>query len=371
MPLTQVQAGLLDTQAQYTGFKNRLINGDMTVDQRNNGAAVTINDTAAYTVDRWFGEDVTDGAFTVQRISDAPVGFSFSSRITITTADSSLAAGQYAVFVQRIEGFNTADFMWGTANAVTVTLSFWTKSSLTGTFGGVVSNGAENYSYPFTYTISAANTWEYKTVTIVGPTAGTWVGATNGRGLVLGFSLGSGSTFTGPAGAWVAADDRGGANGQTNIIGTLNATWQVTGVQIEKGNTATSFDYLPYGTELALCQRYFLPVALPTDTNSVYSATLFGNASIMLQPLPVQASMRTTPTVTTIIGTAVPTFSRYDGTAQQRTVTSLSVSIRNSSNPYFVEVQYTGSGTWGSANSTGSISWSTGTNSFLNFSAEL
>ena len=295
MPLTQVQAGLLDTQAQYTGFKNRIINGDMTIDQRNNGAAVTINDTAAYTVDRWFGEDVTDGAFTVQRISDAPVGFSFSSRITITTADSSLAAGQYAVFVQRIEGFNTADFMWGTANAVTVTLSFWTKSSLTGAFGGVVSNGAENYSYPFTYTISAANTWEYKTVTIVGPTAGTWVGATNGRGLVLGFSLGSGSTFTGPAGAWAAADDRGGANGQTNIIGTLNATWQVTGVQLEKGNVATSFDVLPIGTELMLCQRYF--VGFPA--NSIFFGYSFTTTD-GVYTVPLFVPMRTTPVSTSV-----------------------------------------------------------------------
>ena len=256
MPLTTVDQGLLSTNAQYTGFKNRIINGDMVIAQRGTGA-FTVNDAAVYTVDRWFGEDVTDGAFTVQQVADAPAGFSFSARITITTADTSLAAGQYAVFVQRIEGFNTADLAFGTADASPITLSFRVKSSLTGTFGGVVSNGAENYSYPFTYTISAANTWETKTVSIPGATAGTWVGATNGRGMVLGFSLGSGSNFTGPAGAWAAADDRGGATGQTNIIGTLNATWQVTGVQIERGQTATSFDVLPYGTELALCQRYF------------------------------------------------------------------------------------------------------------------
>jgi len=239
------------------GFKNRIINGDMTISQRNGSSAVTINDTAVYTVDRWFGEDVTDGAFTVQQVADAPAGFSFSSRITITTADTSLAAGQYAVFVQRIEGFNTADLAFGTADASPITLSFRVKSSLTGTFGGVVSNGAENYSYPFTYTISSANTWETKSITITGATAGTWVGATNGRGLVLAFSLGSGSTYTGTAGAWVAADDRGGAIGQTNIISTNGATWQVTGVQLEKGSTATSFDYRPYGTELNLCMRYY------------------------------------------------------------------------------------------------------------------
>jgi hypothetical protein len=257
---TDVQAysaNLAGYAATGIGFRNRIINGDMRIDQRNNGAAVTINDTSAYTVDRWFGEDVTDGAFTVQRDSSAPAGFNFSARITVTTADSSLAAGQYAVFTQRIEGFNWADLSWGTAAAQTVTLSFWTRSSLTGTFGGVVQNGAENYSYPFTYTISAADTWEYKTITIVGPTAGTWIGATNARAVILTFSLGSGSTFTGPAGAWVAADDRGGATGQTNVMGTLNATWFVTGVQLEVGTVATSFDFRSYGTELALCQRYF------------------------------------------------------------------------------------------------------------------
>jgi hypothetical protein len=289
-------------------FKNRLINGDMGIDQRNAGAAVTINDTAAYTVDRWFGEDVTDGAFTVQQIADAPVGFSNSARITITTADASLAAGQYAVFVQRIEGFNTADLAWGTANAATVTLSFWTKSSLTGTFGGVVSNGAENYSYPFTYTISAANTWEYKTITIVGPTAGTWVGSTNGKGLVLGFSLGSGSTYTGTAGAWVAADDRGGATGQTNIISTLSATWQVTGVQLEKGTVATSFDYLPYTTELALCQRYFcktynMDIVPGAGSNAGYPGSLrtaiqTTNSYTGLGPWSFPVYMRATPSMT-------------------------------------------------------------------------
>jgi hypothetical protein len=307
MPLTTVDQGLLSTNAQYTGFKNRIINGDMTIDQRNAGAAVTVNGAAPYTLDRWFAEDVTDGVFTVQRVADAPAGFSFSARVTITTADASLAAGQYAVFVQRIEGFNFADLAFGTADASPITLSFRVKSSLTGTFGGVVSNSSENYSYPFTYTISAANTWETKSVTIPGATAGTWTGATNANAFVLGFSLGSGSTYTGTPGAWAAADARGGATGQTNIIGTLNATWQVTGVQIERGQTATSFDVLPYTTELALCQRYFCKTYNPDVVpgagssagypGSLRTAIQTTNNYTGLGPWSFPVAMRATPTM--------------------------------------------------------------------------
>jgi hypothetical protein len=243
------------TADSLQGFRNRIINGDMRIDQRNAGAAVTINGTSAYTVDRWFGEDVTDGVFTVQQDSSVPSGFVNSAKITVTTADASLAAGQYANFVQRIEGTNWADLAWGTASAKTVTLSFWVRSSLTGTFGGAIENGAENRSYPFTYTISAANTWEQKTVTITGDTTGTWV-TTTAKAVNVIFSLGSGSTYAGTAGAWAAADYRGGATGQTNVMGTLSATWYITGVQFEVGSVATPFERKPYGAELELCRRY-------------------------------------------------------------------------------------------------------------------
>lgn len=322
MPLTTVDQGLLSTNAQYTGFKNRIINGDMTVDQRNNGAAVTVNGAAPYTLDRWFAEDVTDGVFTVQRVADAPAGFSFSARVTITTADASLAAGQYAVFVQRIEGFNFADLAFGTADASPITLSFRVKSSLTGTFGGVVSNSSENYSYPFTYTISSANTWETKSVTIPGATAGTWTGATNANAFVLGFSLGSGSTYTGTPGAWAAADARGGATGQTNIIGTLNATWQVTGVQLEKGQTATSFDVLPYGTELMLCQRYY-QVFYPAAQELIYNEANGADAKFWQLYLPVP--MRATPTATYSSGMTGGSVVGLSGTISSLSLTSASV----------------------------------------------
>ena len=175
MPLTTVNPALLDTQAQYTGFKNRLINSAMVIDQRNAGASVTINtSTDAYTLDRFscIGQ-TTDGVYTVARSSVAPAGFINSLLATVTTADSSIGASQFYDISQFIEGFNVADFGWGTASAATATLSFWVRSSVTGVFGGSFRNGSFNRSYPFTYTVSAANTWEYKTITVAGDTSGT------------------------------------------------------------------------------------------------------------------------------------------------------------------------------------------------------
>jgi hypothetical protein len=237
-------------------FKNRIINGDMRIDQRNAGASVTpANATLTYITDRWFAFEDTDGVCSVQQITDAPTGFVNSLRYTTTTADSSLSASQRVFLAHRIEGFNTADLGWGAASASPVTLSFWVKSSLTGTFGGALQNGSFNRAYPFTYTISAANTWEQKSVTIAGDTTGTWATG-NTLAIQVAFGLGVGTDNSGTTGSW-AASNLQSATGATSVIGTLNATFQLTGVQLEKGSTATSFDYRPYGTELALCQRYY------------------------------------------------------------------------------------------------------------------
>lgn len=234
------------------GFKNRIINGAMVIDQRNAGAAVT---ASTYCPDRWRVENTSDGAFSAQQVSDAPTGFVNSLKWTTTTADASLTTTQYAIIRQGIEGFNTADLMWGTANAQTITVSFWVKSSLTGTFGGTVHNSNANRSYPYTYTISSANTWEQKSVTIAGDTTGTWQ-TDNNAGIQIYWGLGVGPTYSGTANTW-AATLYMAPTGAVSVIGTLNATWQITGVQLEKGSTATSFDYRPFGTELQLCQRYF------------------------------------------------------------------------------------------------------------------
>ena len=269
------------TAATGFGFKNRIINGAMVIDQRNNGAAVTINNAAVnqYTLDRFGAYNSTsaaEGIFTVQQDSSVPTGQGFrnSLKVTVTTADATLSASQFYILSQRIEGFNVADLGLGTAAASTMTFSFWTRSSLTGTFGGVLQNGGQNRSYPFSYSISAANTWEQKTITLTGDTGGTWL-TTNGTGLELIWGLGVGSTYLGTANAWVGSL-LFGATGQVNLMATNGATFYITGVQLEKGSTATSFDYRPYGTELALCQRYlpcFTANAASQTVGSAYAST--------------------------------------------------------------------------------------------------
>ena len=238
------------------GMRNRIINGAMVIDQRNAGASVTPNST--YTLDRWQGQNSQTGKYTVQQNASSvtpPTGFSYYLGVTSSSAYTVLT-GDYFMIVQPIEGYNFADMAWGTAAASTVTLSFWVRSSLTGTFGGSLRNSASSRSYPFSYTISVANTWEQKSTTITGDTTGTWIGATNGIGVNVFFGLGVGATFSGTAGSW-SANNYVSATGATSVVGTNGATFYITGVQLEKGSTATSFDYRPYGTELQLCQRYY------------------------------------------------------------------------------------------------------------------
>lgn len=288
-----------------TTFRNRIINGAMVIDQRNAGAAVT---TSTYCPDRWRVENVSDGTFSAQQVSDAPTGFVKSLKWTTTLADTSLAATQYAIVRQGIEGYNTADFMWGTASPATITISFWVKSTLTGTFGGTVSNSAFNRSYPFTYTISAASTWEQKTVTITGDTTGTWE-TTNSAGIQLYFGLGVGSTYSGTAGAW-AGSGLISATGAVNVIGTLNATWQITGVQLEAGSTASPFEYRPYGTELALCQRY-LPAFNAVGASDPICSAYMQSTTTMRAVFVHKVSARVPPTGLT--ATAGSTF-QFSGT---------------------------------------------------------
>jgi hypothetical protein len=248
------------TADSLQGFRNRLINSDMRIDQRNAGASVTLTSGGLFPVDRFQGFEDTDGAMTAQQDSSAPAGFINSVKLTTTTADGSLSASQYALFRQMVEGTNVADLAWGTASAKTVTLSFWVRSSLTGTFGGALGNSAFNRSYPFTYSISSANTWEQKSVTIAGDTSGTWL-TTTGTGIRVNFGLGVGTDFSGTAGAWAGAGYLS-ATGATSVIGTLNATWYITGAQLEVGSVATPFERRDYGRELAMCQRYYYRTAL-------------------------------------------------------------------------------------------------------------
>jgi len=251
------QAGEFNSDSSF-GFKNRIINGAMVIAQRTTSAVTNDSSDALYPVDRFFIYGNVNSKFTAQQNAGSvtpPAGF--TNYVGITSLSSySVGASDTNTFGQPIEGFNTADLNWGTANAKTVTVSFWVRSSLTGTFGGALLNSAQNRSYPFSYTISSANTWEQKSVTIAGDTSGTWVGATNGVGIRVVFGLGVGSTYSGTAGAW-SSSLYYAPTGATSVVGTNGATLYLTGVQLEVGSTATSFDYRPYGTELALCQRYF------------------------------------------------------------------------------------------------------------------
>jgi hypothetical protein len=270
-------AKLADLAAAYDsgggfGFKNRIINPAMVIDQRNAGASVTASSVAAfiYTLDRWAYAASQASKFTIQQNAGSvtpPAGFQNYLGVTSSSAYS-VTSSDYFLLQQPIEGFNVADLGFGAASASTVTVSFWIRSSLTGTFGGALQNSAQNRSYPFSYTISAANTWEQKSVTIAGDTTGTWL-KTNGAGMTLVFSLGMGSSNSGTAGSWQASGVQS-TTGATSVVGTNGATFYITGVQLEKGSTATSFDYRPYGTELALCQRYYFKTS-GTATNSPFS----------------------------------------------------------------------------------------------------
>ena len=269
--------------------RNKIINGDMRIDQRNNGASVTpANNT--YTIDRWVTYNSAASKYSIQQSSAAPAGFTKSALITSLSAYT-VGASETFLFGQKIEGFNVADLAWGTASAKTVTLSFWVRSSLTGTFGGSFGNGADNRWYPFSYTISAANTWEQKSLTIAGDTSGTWT-TENFTGINLYFNLGTGATFSGTAGAW-GSTTYYSSTGATSVVGTNGATFYITGVQLEAGSVATPFEHRSYGDELARCQRYFIAMTQPRLRGVAGTSTVLNRMGMTLP-----TTMRIAPTST-------------------------------------------------------------------------
>tara|TARA_X000001036_G_C20679012_1_gene805261 strand:- start:1871 stop:2959 length:1089 start_codon:yes stop_codon:yes gene_type:complete len=239
-----------------TGSRNIIINGAMQVSQRHGTSSVTVAAGDHYVVDRFKIQDYSDATFSSQQVTDAPEGFRNSSKITVTGTDTSLGTTQYQRFIQPIEGLNVSHLNYGWGFAQTTTLSFHVKSSLTGTFSVFVFNSAANRSFISTYTISAANTWEKKTITITGDQGGTWLKDT-GVGMYLGWSLGTGTNFqTSNLNAWGGSFKMAGTS-QVNLAGTNGATWQVAGCQLEVGSQASPFEHRSYGDELLRCQRYY------------------------------------------------------------------------------------------------------------------
>lgn len=274
-----------------SGTKNRIINGDMRIDQRNGGTTVTLTSSSVYTLDRFSGVAGGNGAIDVQQVADAPAGFNNSLKCTVSTADTNLQNEEYFI-IQKIEGYNFADFNFGTANAETITISFWVKASVAGSYGFSIKNSGTTRTYPTSYAISAGelNTWVKKTITISGDTSGTW-DKNDGVGLEVHFNLGAGSAFKGTANTW-SSNNYSAATGSLNWISTSAATFYITGLQVELGTVATPFERRSYGQELALCQRYYQTGNFKFWGYTIANAAFGGTISFSTQ-------MRTNPSVST------------------------------------------------------------------------
>ncbi len=291
-----------------TGFRNKVIGGCMRPAQR--GTTFTGIATGAYSLDRWLFRLAGAAVGDIIQSTDVPAtgGFTHSLRYTVTTADASIAAGDLVMISQRVEGLNCADLLLGTASAVTVTISFWVRSTVTGTYYVGLTNSAANRSYVGAYTVSVTNTWEYKSVVIALDQTGTWL-ITSGIGLTVSFPLVAGSTFQTTAGAWQAGEFYG-VSGMANAVATNGNIFAVTGVQLEVAAAATAFERRPFGTELALCERYYektFPYATAPAQNAgqpgALSAVAAGTAT---QPgaghiafWRYRAEKRASPTITT------------------------------------------------------------------------
>jgi hypothetical protein len=302
-PDNSVQA----TAATGFGFKNRILNGQMVIDQRNAGAAYTNLD--AYGLDRWRlqrGNASSSPTFNVQQSTTVPPNYKNSQLITVGTAGAP-GASNYSGLRYNIEGLNVSDFGWGSITAATITLSFWVNCSVAGTYGIAVQNSANDRSYIASYTVSVANTWEQKSITVLGDTSGTWL-TTNGIGLLLQWDLGVGTGQSTTAGTWQAGNYLG-LTGGTKLSATAGATFYITGVQLEKGSTATAFDYRPYGTELALCQRYAQVYGSGVAYERLGGGLGVGALAVNFT-FPLNVTMRASPSVSSTGSYAV-----YNGTA--------------------------------------------------------
>jgi hypothetical protein len=279
-------------------LKNRIINGAMVIDQRYAGAAGSAaTNTAPFGVDRWQVYGVVNSKFTYQQNAGSvtpPAGFTNYFGITSSSAYTPGASERFIVN-QYMEGFNTYDLDFGKSTAKTITLSFWVYSSLTGSFGGALQNYANTRSYPFSYTVSSANTWTQISITIPGDTSGTWVGASSAGSMGVVFSLGSGSTYQGTVNTWASANYVQ-PTGSVSVVGTNGATFYITGVQLEIGSSATPFERRLYSQEFINCQRYF--EQFKPVLNCSYACGSANATNSVRFTLPFQVTKRTSPTMT-------------------------------------------------------------------------
>ena len=308
-------------------MKNRIINGNMAIAQRGTSAVTT---DESFPVDR-FQLQIVNANLSLVQSSTAPAGFNYSIAATVTSTTSATVLDRSRLF-QNIEGFNVADLDWGTANAKTITISFWARSTVTGTYSGNVTNGGGNRSYIFTYALTA-NTWTYVTATIAGDTSGTWL-KTNGNGLCLNpITFNCGANYQGTAGSWIAGDARGTSGSTYLATSNSGAVFNITGVQLEVGSTATSFDYRPYGTELLLCQRYYAKVGPSVDGAFPGLGTAGGESSTAaFGVFNVPVTMRSIPTFSsngtiTLYSNGFNNITSFGGAYYTRNTVSININV--------------------------------------------
>jgi hypothetical protein len=357
MAITKIPA------AGFTGnnFRNIIINGDMSIDQRNSGSSVTVGTVnPLYTLDRMAVQSSQSSKFSIQQNAGSvtPPEY-FKNYIGATSLSAyTLASGDYFTIRQGIEGSNIINLAWGTSDAKTVTLSFWVRSSLTGTFGGSFTNDGFNRSYPFSYTISSANTWEKKSITVAGDTSGTWL-TTNGLGIYVTLGLGVGSTYSGTAGSW-SASGLLSATGATSVVGTNGATFYVTGLQLEAGTTASDFEFLPYDVNLQRCERYYWKWTPDDAYDAVSACGSFSTGGVNLG-FAFPSKMRAEPSI------SAPTDGKFHVRMGTTTASVNSITNRSSSTNLGIEV---GTGTIGNGDG-GVFRDSGGNNSYVIADAEL
>jgi hypothetical protein len=287
-------AGFADNATQNTTFRNILVNGAMQLAQRGTSFS-SITSGNNYATDRWKFQVNTQGTWTQSQETDGPTGSGFikSTKLLCTTADASPAAGDYLIFSQALEGQNLQQLRKGTSSAQQITLSFWVKSNVTGTYITEIRDQDNTRQICKSYTISASATWEYKTLTFAGDITGA-LDNDNNLSLLPIWWLGAGSNFTSGtlATSWAAGTDANKAVGQTNVAAAINNYWQITGVQMEIGPAPTPFEFRPYYVELSQCQRYY------TELNLAVFLTQSHTTTVTRGNLFLPTTMRANPTAT-------------------------------------------------------------------------
>jgi len=362
MPISQVPfAGI----SNPVDFRNIVINGDMQIAQRSTSVA-SITTPGYYTLDRFYIENTTLGTWTMSRSTDVPTGqgFANSLKLDCTTADASPAAADALWLEQRFEGQNLQYLKYGTANAQSLTLSFWVKSTKTGTFiAGFIHN--DNPSAGLiskSYTVNVSNTWEYKTITFPGDTTNVFDND-NAFSLSLHFYLGMGSNFTSGVlqTTWANYVAANRAVGQVNIADNTANDFLITGVQLEAGEQASGFEFMPIDADLARCLRYYFNLVNGTDNEIGIGAYISATELNNIIQFPVL--MRASPTLDIVTGTNYYKINRSGATDSFNSFTIARATTRNCLIYNSSEI----SGTAGQAGET----LSGNASAFLSFTAEL